>query len=235
MDLYARVGRCHRQRVGRQRQGRACGGRERTLYRGCRRQACAAQRAVGFGVEQPDRADDVDFGHSLGVIGQERPVDHRLERRLTVDEGGPFGREVILETKQQRLRRLLRVHERLRQFGGRLRAERIAGFARGVADVQDDVRDGRVVERPQVRRQSQGPGADCARPLEGQEALVVQARLEQAAVVRGAAGDDDVGRAEIIDEADVALPGAARVDAVGEQRRDAQGACLQAQREFTLA
>jgi hypothetical protein len=95
---------------------------------------------------------------------------------------------------------------------------RVAGFAGGVADVQDHVADRGVVERWQLRGQRQAPGADRPRPLEREEPRVVQAGFEHPAVIHPRAGDDHVGRAEVVDEALVVLVRDPSVAAVGEQR-----------------
>src|SRR5689334_6156473 len=69
-----------------------------------------------------------------------------------------------------------------RQFSHGGVAQRIASLAGRVAQVEDDICDGVVVELAQVLRQRDLPLADRAGALEGEVAFVVQVGLEQAAV-----------------------------------------------------
>ena len=88
------------------------------------------------------------------------------------------------------------------------RLENLAPFARRVADMHNDIRDGVEVELLHIRRQRQLPLAACdARPLEGEKAHRLQIGLEETAVGLAGTGDDGLQRAVIVVEAGRRMPG----------------------------
>ena len=86
----------------------------------------------------------------------------------------------------------------------RLGLQGVAAISRRVVQVQDHVRDGVVVERPEVRGQLEAPRADRASALERQIALVAKIELVKAAVVLGGARRDRLENPPIDDEPRVA-------------------------------
>ena len=126
-----------------------------------------------------------------------------------VREALPLGRELVAQTEgahqTQCAVRLYEAVERRGELARGLLLEQLAAVAGRVAQVQDDVGDRVVVELAELGRQLEPPGADRARALERQVALVAQVGLEQAAVVLAAAGDDRLDRAEAVGEAGVVV------------------------------
>src|SRR5262245_16619385 len=72
--------------------------------------------------------------------------------------------------------------------------EALSTITCGVAQVEHDIGDRIVIERPDSGRQLQMPRADGAGALEGEVARVVEVQLENSTVlVRGAGGDGALG------------------------------------------
>lgn len=173
-------------------------------------------------------SDDCDW-LSLREIGEEFSANCCGEVSSAIDERRPFGGEVVPQTEEQRQVGLTGLLQQVVQRALYLRA--VNTLARGVADVQDHIRDRRVVESGKLFWiwEIQLPRAFRARALERQESLVTQVGLEHPAVIVRAARDDGLHRAGVIHEAVVfrTLP---RVFAILGNGRLAQAALQQRER-----
>jgi hypothetical protein len=119
-----------------------------------------------------------------------RAAQEAVERaRKILSEAKEPAKRLVLQVVEQRTR-----HDRVHLF--HLVAEHAVLFG-CVADVQDDVVDGLVVELTEVFRQGQLPlAAYCTGALERYVAFVAEVQLEYASIVLcGAGGDRDAARA----------------------------------------
>jgi hypothetical protein len=111
-----------------------------------------------------------------------------------------LGGEVVAQGKQQGHTFLAGFGQPPADFFRGLRGEAGTAGTGGVADVQDDIGDGVVVEDPKILRQFQPPGTYRAPAFERQESVIVQVRLEHAAVVDRAAGHYRLRDAQIVNK-----------------------------------
>src|SRR5437588_7217733 len=106
----------------------------------------------------------------------------------------PFGRKFMPQTEQTNQtffpRRLSDGINSRNEFAGYSLLQIRTTVARGIADVQYDIRDGVVVESGEYGRQFDPPRRDHARTFERQIALVTDVCFKQAAIALAVAGDD---------------------------------------------
>ena len=165
-------------------------GAERELLAGVRkpRRRCVrvSDGVVALGILRVDIHLDNRDCLILREVREVVPTDDEAQVLRALGEGRPLGREVIAQVEKQR--KIGRRHV----TGGRVWKPRFAkariqrccdligGYAltRRIADVQDHVRDGAVVEAWVISREFQLPRADRVHAFKRQDAILMQIRLD---------------------------------------------------------